>query len=185
MHLVSDHRTILRTDYNNNCKFELSSVYFRCVAESQRSFALGVQWIFIRVLGKRFFPISAFLQSFGDLGSALISGSIPGPIVVGALIDQSCNLWQQLCNGSYGACRSYDNNVLSITMGIVAFITKLLSVIMFTLALYAYKPPNNNLSSTKVSPTEMDLRTVCGQLDTADDTKEPVSGLTFKVLSSD
>lgn len=29
-------------------------VTLRCVAESQRSFALGVQWIFMRVLGKIF-----------------------------------------------------------------------------------------------------------------------------------
>ncbi|KAG1686603.1 Solute carrier organic anion transporter family member 4C1 [Nymphon striatum] len=137
-------------------------VTLRCVAESQRSFSLGVQWIFIRVLG-----------------------SIPGPVVVGALIDKSCNLWQQLCDGSYGSCQSYNNYNLSVTMGIVAFITKLLSVSMFILALYSYKPPDKQTDSSNLPlpPNSATVTTICGKLDR--DCSAPVNGLHYKVIPAD
>lgn len=110
-------------------------------------------------------------------------------MVVGALIDRSCNLWQQLCDGSYGSCQSYDNRKLSVTMGIVAFITKLLSVSMFIMALYSYKPPNNNSSSPRADsnnvppPNSATLTTICGKLDR--DCSAPVNGLHYKVIPAD
>nr|XP_053651830.1 solute carrier organic anion transporter family member 4A1-like [Cherax quadricarinatus] len=61
----------------------------RCVPDSHRSFALGLQWIVVRLLG-----------------------TIPGPILFGALIDDTCILWQSTC-GKGGACRSYDNFYMS------------------------------------------------------------------------
>lgn len=61
----------------------------RCVPDSHRSFALGLQWIVIRLLG-----------------------TIPGPILFGVLFDRTCVLWQSTC-GREGACRSYDNFYMS------------------------------------------------------------------------
>ncbi|KAG9487976.1 hypothetical protein GDO78_007658 [Eleutherodactylus coqui] len=58
----------------------------RCVPDKQRSFALGVQWSFIRLLG-----------------------SIPGPIVFGVIIDSSCILWNMNECAKKGACWTYDN----------------------------------------------------------------------------
>ncbi|KAG1686601.1 Solute carrier organic anion transporter family member 4C1 [Nymphon striatum] len=114
-----------------------------------------------------------------------IESSIPGPVVVGALIDKSCNLWQQLCDGSYGSCQSYNNYNLSVTMGIVAFITKLLSVSMFILALYSYKPPDKQTDSSNLPlpPNSATVTTICGKLDR--DCSAPVNGLHYKVIPAD
>uniref|UniRef100_A0A4W3KCB1 Solute carrier organic anion transporter family member 4C1 n=1 Tax=Callorhinchus milii TaxID=7868 RepID=A0A4W3KCB1_CALMI len=58
----------------------------RCVPDSQRSFSLGVQWVFVRLLG-----------------------SIPGPVLFGAVIDKSCILWNEDDSGIKGACWVYNN----------------------------------------------------------------------------
>ena len=42
-------------------------------------------------------------------------GTIPGPIIVGALFDSSCLYWQEEC-GNRGNCWVYDNNRLSLGM---------------------------------------------------------------------
>lgn len=65
------------------------SATLRCVHDDQRSFALGIQWIKVRLLG-----------------------TIPAPMVFGRLIDESCILWQKSCDG-HGACLVYDNHSMS------------------------------------------------------------------------
>ena len=62
----------------------------RCIADEHRSLALGIQSVFFRVLG-----------------------SIPSPIIVGALFDSSCLYWQEEC-GDRGNCWVYDNHDLSL-----------------------------------------------------------------------
>lgn len=62
---------------------------FRCVHDDQRSFALGIQWIKVRILG-----------------------TIPAPMIFGILIDETCILWQKSCD-NYGACLVYNNNDMS------------------------------------------------------------------------
>ena len=49
----------------------------RCVQEHERSLALGLQNIFIRLLG-----------------------TIPGPVMFGYFIDNTCNLWNKSCGES-------------------------------------------------------------------------------------
>lgn len=110
-------------------------LFFRCVRDDQRSFALGIQWIKVRLLG-----------------------TIPAPIIFGFLIDKSCILWQNSCNG-YGACRLYDNNYMSMYginhknnylviilicfryMLCLACIGKGCSTLFFFLAWWFYVPP--------------------------------------------
>uniref|UniRef100_A0A8C3MAK3 Solute carrier organic anion transporter family member n=1 Tax=Geospiza parvula TaxID=87175 RepID=A0A8C3MAK3_GEOPR len=58
----------------------------RCVPDKQRSFALGVQLLFLRLLG-----------------------TIPGPILFGVAIDNSCTLWDVDECETKGACWVYDN----------------------------------------------------------------------------
>ncbi|XP_065518165.1 solute carrier organic anion transporter family member 4C1-like isoform X5 [Lathamus discolor] len=58
----------------------------RCVPDKQRSFALGVQLVFLRLLG-----------------------TIPGPILFGVAIDNSCTLWDINDCNTKGACWVYDN----------------------------------------------------------------------------
>ena len=68
------------------------------VPEKLRSFAVGVQWLMIRGLG-----------------------SIPGPIMFGFVIDQSCILWQEKrCTGKQGNCWVYSSDTLALNVIIVS-----------------------------------------------------------------
>jgi len=71
------------------CTMPALSSTLRVVRDDQRSFALGIQWIKVRILG-----------------------TIPAPMVFGALIDDTCILWNETCDGR-GACFVYDNYYMS------------------------------------------------------------------------
>uniref|UniRef100_A0A1A9WM39 Solute carrier organic anion transporter family member n=1 Tax=Glossina brevipalpis TaxID=37001 RepID=A0A1A9WM39_9MUSC len=69
------------------------SATLRCVYDDQRSFALGIQWIKVRLLG-----------------------TIPAPMIFGALIDETCIFWQQQGDDlQSGACLVYENFYMSNT----------------------------------------------------------------------
>lgn len=92
----------------------------RCVQDEQRSFALGIQWIKVRLLG-----------------------TIPAPMIFGLLIDETCVLWRQdPCDGDGGSCIAYDNLSMSRYMLALAFVVKLCSLLFFFLAWRLYKPPS-------------------------------------------
>uniref|UniRef100_H2Y4M8 Solute carrier organic anion transporter family member n=1 Tax=Ciona savignyi TaxID=51511 RepID=H2Y4M8_CIOSA len=61
----------------------------RCVAFNQRSFAIGVQWLIIRLIG-----------------------TIPGPLIIGAVFDRNCAQWSLNC-GEKGSCSTYNSRELS------------------------------------------------------------------------
>lgn len=65
------------------------SATLRCVQDEQRSFALGIQWIVVRIFG-----------------------TIPSPMIFGLIIDKTCVLWQSDCYGQ-GSCLAYDNTYMS------------------------------------------------------------------------
>ncbi|XP_055850683.1 solute carrier organic anion transporter family member 4A1 [Episyrphus balteatus] len=89
----------------------------RCVQDEQRSFALGIQWIKVRLLG-----------------------TIPAPLIFGSLIDETCILWKETCE-EHGACLVYDNNSMSRSMWILALTGKISSVLFFFGAWWFYIPP--------------------------------------------
>ncbi|XP_062369850.1 solute carrier organic anion transporter family member 4C1 [Cinclus cinclus] len=90
----------------------------RCVPDKQRSFALGVQSVFLRLLG-----------------------TIPGPILFGVAIDSSCTLWDINECETKGACWVYDNErMVYLLMGISAA-CKIITIIFAFMAVYFYKPP--------------------------------------------
>ena len=64
--------------------------FFRSVEPAQRSLALGFQTMLIRALG-----------------------TVPGPIVYGAVIDKTCILWQGQDEGGDISCRVFDNTSTS------------------------------------------------------------------------
>eukprot|EP00057_Strongylocentrotus_purpuratus_P026259 XP_011680733.1 PREDICTED: solute carrier organic anion transporter family member 4A1 [Strongylocentrotus purpuratus] len=92
------------------------NVILRCVPDSQRSMALGVNSMLKRGLG-----------------------SVPGPILLGAVIDQACILWQDVC-GTRGSCWIYDNANLAWRMAVIAVSFKAASCCMYLLAMWFYKP---------------------------------------------
>ncbi|XP_054254000.1 solute carrier organic anion transporter family member 4C1 [Indicator indicator] len=90
----------------------------RCVPDKQRSFALGVQSVFLRLLG-----------------------TIPGPILFGVAIDNSCTLWDSDECKTEGACLVYDNERMAyLLMGISAG-CKVITIIFVVMAVCLYKPP--------------------------------------------
>ncbi|XP_025268118.1 solute carrier organic anion transporter family member 4A1 isoform X1 [Camponotus floridanus] len=101
------------------CTMPALSSTLRVVRDDQRSFALGIQWIKVRILG-----------------------TIPAPMVFGALIDDTCILWNETCDGR-GACLVYDNYYMSRYMLALAFIGKAASLLFFFLAWWTYIPPGS------------------------------------------
>ncbi|XP_030557239.1 solute carrier organic anion transporter family member 4A1 isoform X1 [Drosophila novamexicana] len=105
------------------------SATLRCVQDEQRSFALGLQWIKVRLLG-----------------------TIPAPLIFGALIDESCVLWHESCDApAGGACLVYDNFYISRYMWLLALIGKLCSVLFFLGAWWFYVPPSESANAKKDS----------------------------------
>ncbi|KAH8411956.1 hypothetical protein KR222_003624 [Zaprionus bogoriensis] len=98
------------------------SATLRCVQDEQRSFALGLQWIKVRLMG-----------------------TIPAPLIFGALIDESCVLWHESCDEQAGgACLVYDNFYISRYMWLLALIGKVCSVVFFLGAWWCYVPPSKD-----------------------------------------
>jgi len=87
----------------------------RCVREQERSLALGLQNIFIRLLG-----------------------TIPGPVMFGYYIDNTCTLWNKSCDESgHGSCLLYENYDFSVFMCVACFVSKLISLIFFVASRFA------------------------------------------------
>ncbi|XP_033100149.1 solute carrier organic anion transporter family member 4A1-like [Anneissia japonica] len=89
----------------------------RCIPDNQRSFGLGVQWIFARVFG-----------------------TIPGPILFGLAIDASCTMWQYEC-GNKGSCWLYSNEEMGRNLLLIGVGFKIVSLCSFSTSLLLYKPP--------------------------------------------
>ncbi|XP_049876668.1 solute carrier organic anion transporter family member 4A1 [Pectinophora gossypiella] len=107
------------------------SATLRCVREDQRSFALGIQWIKVRLLG-----------------------TIPAPLLFGFLIDLSCSLWGKSCDTT-GACLLYDNINMSRYMLALALVGKLCSVLFFFLAWWFYRPPGGKNPNAVVPSVDL------------------------------
>ncbi|NXK69864.1 SO4C1 protein, partial [Sylvietta virens] len=90
----------------------------RCVPDKQRSFALGVQLVFLRLLG-----------------------TIPGPILFGVAIDNSCTLWDINECETKGACWVYDNERMALLLMGISAACKIITIIFVIIAVYFYKPP--------------------------------------------
>ncbi|XP_054144486.1 solute carrier organic anion transporter family member 4C1-like [Melozone crissalis] len=90
----------------------------RCVPDKQRSFALGVKLLFLRILG-----------------------SIPGPVLFGAAIDNSCTLWDIDECETKGACWVYDNERMAYLLMGISAACKIVTIIFVIMAVHFYKPP--------------------------------------------
>ncbi|KAK7884705.1 hypothetical protein WMY93_027828 [Mugilogobius chulae] len=91
------------------CSIPPITATLRCVTESQKSFALGIQWILVRTLG-----------------------AIPAPIVFGALMDQTCLL---RLNEDQGSCFLYENSKMSYFTVTFIAILRVFGILFFILAL--------------------------------------------------
>ncbi|XP_058810314.1 solute carrier organic anion transporter family member 4A1 isoform X2 [Phymastichus coffea] len=110
------------------CTMPALAATLRVVRDDQRSFGLGIQWIKVRLLG-----------------------TIPAPIIFGALIDDTCMLWHETSDGR-GACLVYDNYYMSRYMFGLAFVGKLASLLFFFLAWWWYAPPGSRRVNPEPQP---------------------------------
>lgn len=92
----------------------------RCIHEDHRTFSMGLKWLFIRLLG-----------------------TVPGPVIFGAVTDTACLVWQEEC-GEQASCWIYDNSVVSRNYFLIAMAAKGCSIIFFSLAYCLYKPPKED-----------------------------------------
>ncbi|XP_068745910.1 solute carrier organic anion transporter family member 4A1-like [Montipora capricornis] len=83
------------------------TVVLRCVPDNQRTYALGLQWLFLCVFG-----------------------SMPGPVLFGAFIDKTCILWEETCSGK-GSCLEYNNELLSYLLVAAGLFFQVLSAAMY------------------------------------------------------
>ncbi|KAL6088862.1 hypothetical protein STEG23_022685 [Scotinomys teguina] len=90
----------------------------RCVNHRQRSLALGIQFMLLRLLG-----------------------TIPGPIIFGVTIDSTCVLWDVNECGIKGACWMYDNIRMAHMLVAISVTCKVITIFFNGLAIVLYKPP--------------------------------------------
>jgi len=97
-----------------------STAIVRSVAPMQRPLAMGISTTVLRIFG-----------------------TIPGPIMYGALIDRSCLLWSSPCDGP-GSCLVYDNWWMSRYLLLATLCWKFASLVFYNLAWIFYKPPEGS-----------------------------------------
>ncbi|XP_031557761.1 solute carrier organic anion transporter family member 4A1-like isoform X2 [Actinia tenebrosa] len=113
-------------------------VLLRCVPENQRGYALGLQFVFVRLLG-----------------------FLPGPLFYGALFDESCAVWGKKCKRK-GSCQYYFVDKLFNWLGGSSLVIGGIAFVFFYLSYWFCKPclddPNDNekngASSSHVNTTD-------------------------------
>ncbi|XP_077517853.1 solute carrier organic anion transporter family member 4A1-like isoform X2 [Amblyomma americanum] len=87
----------------------------RCVKPAERSLALGINTIIIRLLG-----------------------SIPAPVILGGIVDQTCLMWHRTC-GSSGNCIAYQNEGMARGMFYALAVMLAASMVLFYSSLIVYR----------------------------------------------
>lgn len=91
-------------------------LFSRSVEQSERSLSLGLQTILLRAVG-----------------------TVPGPIILGFVMDQTCVLWKsndQCSSGVAGSCLMYDNYLMSVWVLIILVVWRFIGLVLFGVALY-------------------------------------------------
>ena len=109
--------------FTNNAPLLIASL--RLVDAQHHTLALGVRQIFLRLLG-----------------------DIPGPIILGALIDATCMVWKQSGSEEAMNCLKYDlDNFRYYTFGF-SFGGKFLSFVLLAIAEKMYQLPSPTVTIT-------------------------------------
>lgn len=116
----------------------------------------------MRSIPERLRPLGLGIMQF--VGRLI--GSIPSPITFGAMIDQSCDVWEvvNFCGGSTkrGSCQIYDLSKTGLYMLLGGCIPKLIGLVFLVLAGTLYKPPPMHIMVTSVDliATPVTLNTI-------------------------
>ncbi|XP_065648193.1 solute carrier organic anion transporter family member 4C1 isoform X3 [Hydra vulgaris] len=102
----------------------------RCVPDNQRAFALGMQFMIMRVI------------SF-----------LPGPIILGAVIDSQCITWSYSECGKKLECLDYNSDRLSFNLVVFGVATSVIGSILYILAWWFYPklPSNSNVELSNIN----------------------------------
>ncbi|XP_014664497.1 PREDICTED: solute carrier organic anion transporter family member 4A1-like [Priapulus caudatus] len=108
------------------------SATIRSVVPNLRSFAIGKQWLYVRLLG-----------------------TIPAPLLFGTLIDSTCQVWSDTCAGGGGSCRVYDNHSMGRRLLLVGVCGKTVSSLFFLCSWLLYRPPEKSPTTAAVAAAEV------------------------------
>uniref|UniRef100_A0A1I7YCS9 Solute carrier organic anion transporter family member n=2 Tax=Steinernema glaseri TaxID=37863 RepID=A0A1I7YCS9_9BILA len=118
----------------------LISVVLRTVDYAERSFALGIQWILVRVIG-----------------------TIPAPVLFGWMFDVSCiKQHEDPCSGEQGSCMLYQNKLLADLFMTFSVVGQLIAMIFLvcTLLFFSHSmrddPPPVPKAIDDTTPDEFD-----------------------------
>ncbi|XP_063078213.1 solute carrier organic anion transporter family member 2A1-like [Engraulis encrasicolus] len=89
----------------------LYMLVLRCVSQEQKVFAIGVQFLLLRMLAW-----------------------LPGPTLFGVVMDSACVWWKRMCGSQLGSCGYYDNELLRSRYFGVQMGLKILGIILLALA---------------------------------------------------
>ncbi|XP_067937560.1 solute carrier organic anion transporter family member 4C1-like [Watersipora subatra] len=102
------------------CTFSLlvpaTTVVLRSVDSSQTSMAIAAEQFLMRLFG-----------------------SVPGLLLLGGLLDNSCLVWQEKCEDA-GSCAIYDNSLMGVSAFTAVILGKTLSLIALCLAFRLHTP---------------------------------------------
>ncbi|XP_077520036.1 solute carrier organic anion transporter family member 4A1-like [Amblyomma americanum] len=87
----------------------------RCVKPAERSLALGIKTVIARLVG-----------------------SIPAPVILGGIVDQTCLMWHRSC-GSSGSCIVYENEGMARGMFYALVVMLAASMVLFYFSLIMYR----------------------------------------------
>ncbi|KAL3200620.1 hypothetical protein MRX96_012902 [Rhipicephalus microplus] len=104
------------------------SATIRCVDEHLKAFSLGFQWMMVTLLG-----------------------AIPAAVLFGFVIDNSCVLWNTVCE-QLGACAVHDNEVMSRNLFTAVIVLKTLSMLFFVNALISLRGSGSYRGSRDGTP---------------------------------
>ena len=134
----------------------------RIVADQQRALALGLKQTFVRFLG-----------------------SVPGPILFGWVFDKVCTVWQEKCE-EQGSCWVYDREKMAHRIMTLGLVIKAISTILFSLALFFYKPPSKSDNTKLISSPggSMGEMNQAASIDTLDASKMTYASSQISTISS-
>ncbi|XP_048583735.1 solute carrier organic anion transporter family member 4A1-like [Nematostella vectensis] len=109
-------------------------VSLRSVPDNLRAYGLGIQFVFKRTLG-----------------------ALPGPVIIGTIIDHTCTLWKTKC-GKPANCLNYDYNRLGWIITVYAFPPQCLCLLFYFLSFYLSKDvdPDATLSKSHAADEVLD-----------------------------
>ena len=99
----------------------------------------------------------------------MISGTIPGPVLMGTAFDGSCALWRTRCGESRGSCLSYHNDKLALYLFFLCTGIKGLGIIFILIAWRCYVAGTKEVIQTSVVsngniPSGSSINTISGDL---------------------